>query len=308
MGGFGYIKNFVEKIQKVSKTDVLEELIYAAIKGFKKSCEEKVEKSLKNLQNELKPFREHYKKLVDLILRVYYDSFPGAAVYPHVNSIRKAIAEAIPEFSEEERSLLDDLLAKGPHCWDGCQLCVMMERGCNFLPFDQPFLVSERLLRSALEITSTMMRRPVSFSPLKRGIRKEFEGLLSAARYKIDLVSPWISPEIVEDLLRLYLERHLKVRIVTKIDPDNETQVRSIERLTQASKDYSPGFQAKVIDELHAKGMLVDDIMLLYGSFNFTISGLNANVENVTVDFSLRGAKKFRKEFDEIWRRAKPLA
>jgi len=308
MGGFGYIKNFVEKIQKVSKIDVLEELIYAAIKGFKKSCEEKVEKSLKNLQNELKPFREHYKKLVDLILRVYYDSFPGAAVYPHVNSIRKAIAEAIPEFSEEERSLLDDLLAKGPHCWDGCQLCVMMERGCNFLPFDQPFLVSERLLRSALEIISTMMRRPVSFSPLKRGVRKEFEGLLSAARSKIDLVSPWISPEIIEDLLRLYLERHLKVRIVTKIDPDNETQVRSIERLTQASKDYSPGFQAKVIDELHAKGMLVDDIMLLYGSFNFTISGLNANVENVTVDFSLRGAKKFREEFDELWRRAKPLA
>ena len=308
MGGLGYIKNFVDEIQKVSKTDILYELIYAAIKGFKKSCEEKVEKSLKNLRNELKPFRERYKELVDLILRVYYDSFPGTAIYPHVNSIRRAIAEAIPELAEEERSLLDDLLAKGPHCWDGCQLCVMMERGCNFLPFDQPFLVSERLLRSALEIILTMMRRPVSFSPLKKGIRKEFENLLSAARYKIDLVSPWISPEIVEDLLRLYLERHLKVRIVTKIDPDNETQVRSIKRLTQASKDYSPGFQAKVIDELHAKGMLVDDIMLLYGSFNFTISGLNANVENVSVDFSLRGAKKFRKEFDELWRKAKPLA
>ncbi|MCD6154743.1 MAG: hypothetical protein J7J22_03075 [Candidatus Verstraetearchaeota archaeon] len=308
MGGFGYIKNFVEEIQKVSRIDALEELIYAAIRGFRKSCEEKVEKNLKNLENELRPFRERYKELVDLILRVYYDSFPGTTVYPHVNSIRKAIAEAIPEFSEEERSLLDDLLAKGPHCWDGCQLCVMMERRCNFLPFDQPFLVSERLLRAALEIISTMMRRPVSLAPLKKGIRKEFEGLLSAARSKIDLVSPWISPEIVEDLLKLYLERHLKVRIVTKIDPDNETQVRSIERLTQASKDYSPGFQAKVIDELHAKGMLVDDIMLLYGSFNFTISGLNANVENVTVDFSLRGAKKFKEEFDELWRRAKPLA
>jgi len=92
------------------------------------------------------------------------------------------------------------------------------------------------------------------------------------------------------------------------MDPDNEMQARSIERLTQASKGYSPGFQAKVIDELHAKGMLVDDIMLLHGSFNFTISGLNANVENVTVDFSLRGAKKFKKEFDELWRKAKPLA
>lgn len=304
MGGFGYVRNFVEEIQKVSKTDMLEELINAALIGFRRSCEEKVEKNLKNLKNELKPFQDRYKELVNLILRAYHHSFSNTAVYPHVNSIRKAIAEAIPEFSEEERSLLDDLLAKGPHCWDGCQLCVMLERGCNFLPFDQPFLVSEKLVRAALEIISTMMRRPVSFSPLKRGIRKEFEDLLSAARAKIDLVSPWISPDIVEGLLRLHLERHLKVRIITKVDPNNETQIQSIEKLTHASKDYSPGFQAKTIDELHAKGMLVDDVMLLYGSFNFTISGLNANVENVTMDFSPTGVKKFSEEFNDLWAKA----
>jgi len=304
-GGFGYLRSFVEEIKNVSRADILEELIDAAAKSFKESCEEKVEKSLKNLENELKPFQDRYKNLVNLILRIYHDSFPDTGVYPHVNSIRKAIAEAIPEFSPEERSLLDDLLAKGPHCWDGCQLCVMMERGCNFLPFDQPFLVSERLLRASLDKILSMIREPVSFFPLKKGVKKEFEYLLSAARSKIDLVSPWISPEIVEDLLRLSRERYLKVRIITKIDPSNETQVQSIERLIQASKDSN--LQAKVIDELHAKGMLVDDIMLLYGSFNFTISGLSANVENVAVDFSLQGAKKFKEEFDELWKRAKPL-
>jgi hypothetical protein len=308
MGGFGYIKNFVEEIQKTSKTDVFEELIYAAIIGFRKSCEEKVEKSLNNLEKELKSFQDSYKKLVNLILKAYHDSFPNTAVYPHVNSIRKAIAEAIPELPEEERSLLDDLLAKGPHCWDGCQLCVMMERGCNFLPFDQPFLVSEKLLKAALEIILTMIRQPENFSPLKKGVRKEFESLLSAARSKIDLISPWISPEVVEYLFRLYLERHLKVRIITKIDLDNETQVQSIERLTKILRNYSPNFQAKVINELHAKGMLIDDIMLFYGSFNFTISGLSTNVENVTVDFSLLETKKFKEEFNELWSKAEPLA
>jgi len=308
IGGFGYIMNFIEEIQKTSKADALEGLIRVAITSFVRSCEERVEKSLKNLENELNPFQERCKKLVDLILKIYHNSFPGTSVYPHVNAIRKAITEVAPELSEEERSLLDDLLAKGPHCWDGCQLCVMMERGCNFLPFDQPFLVSEKLLRMALEKIADMIEQPISLFPLKRGIRKEFEDLLSAARSKIDLVSPWISPEIVEDLLQMCLKRHLEVRIVTKIDPNNETQVRSIEKLTQVSKKYAPSFQAKVIDELHAKGMLVDDVMLLYGSFNFTISGLEENVENITVDFSLQGAKKFKEEFNELWKRAKPLA
>ncbi|MEM2741954.1 MAG: phospholipase D family protein, partial [Nitrososphaeria archaeon] len=139
------------------------------------------------------------------------------------------------------------------------------------------------------------------------GIRKEFESLLSAARFKVDLVSPWISPEIVEDLFKLHLERHLRIRIITRRDPENAAQVRSLEILTQLSKDYSPSFQAKVMDELHAKGMLIDDVMLLYGSFNFTISGLNANVENVVIDFSLQGTKKFNEEFNELWKNAKSL-
>jgi|GEM_PF-1132292 len=307
MGGFGYIKNFIDEIQNFSRIDILEELIYAAIKSFRKSCEEKVVQNLRNLNNELKPFQEHYKELVNLILKIYYNSFPNTVIYPHINSIRKAIVEVIPEFSEEERSLLDELLAKGPHCWDGCQLCIMMERGCNFLPFDQPFLVSERLLRAALENILIMIKHPISFSPLKTGIRKNFEMLLSAARTKIDLVSPWISLEIIEDLLRLHREKHLKIRILTKIDPNNEMQIRSIERLTYLSKNYSPGFQTRVIEELHAKGMLVDDIMLLCGSFNFTISGLSTNVENVSLDFSLKGTKDFKIEFDELWRKAKPL-
>ena len=307
IGGFGYIKNFVEEIRVFSKTNIFEELIDAAVRALRKNCEERAEKSLKNLKNELKPFREYYKELVDLILRAYHNSFPDTLIYPHINSIRKGIAEVIPELSEEERSLLDDLLAKGPHCWDGCQLCVMMERGCNFLPLDQPFLVSERLLSIALEIILTVIKQPVTFSPLKRGIRKEFESLLSAARFKVDLVSPWISPEIVEDLFKLHLERHLRIRIITRRDPENAAQVRSLEILTQLSKDYSPSFQAKVMDELHAKGMLIDDVMLLYGSFNFTISGLNANVENVVIDFSLQGTKKFNEEFNELWKNAKSL-
>jgi phosphatidylserine/phosphatidylglycerophosphate/cardiolipin synthase-like enzyme len=53
--------------------------------------------------------------------------------------------------------------------------------------------------------------------------------------------------------------------------------------------------------------MLIDGVMLLTGSFNFTISGLTSNVENLTVDFSVKGTKIFRKKFDDIWEKSVPL-
>ncbi|MEM2468725.1 MAG: phospholipase D-like domain-containing protein [Candidatus Jordarchaeales archaeon] len=303
IGGFGYLKSFVERIQG---TNMLEELVSAALRGLSENCEDRVQKKLTNL-NKLDFFQRDCKRLVDLILKAYYNSFPNTMIYPHVNSIRKAIVKTLSGLSEEERSLLDDLLAKGPHCWDGCQLCVMMERGCTFLPFDQPFLVSERVLKAVLEKMLIMIKQPVCSFPLRKGVKKEFEEALSAAKSNIDLVSPWISPEIVENLVKLAEERDLKIRILTKIDPDNEVQVQSINRLTEASKKYSPLFQGRIMEELHAKGMLVDGVILLHGSFNFTISGLDSNVENLIIDCSLHGTKRFKEEFDELWRHAKPL-
>ena len=309
VGGFGYLKNFVESL-RTSKVDLLEELINTAALRF---CEKKSNESLKNLKEKFKQFQARYEELTGLILRAYHSSFPDTGVYPHVNSIRKAVAETkaaiefASGFSEEERSVLDDLLAIGPHCWDGCQLCVMLERECSFLPFDQPFLVSERLSRAALERISDMLKHPISSYPLKKGVRKEFESLLSMARDEIDLVSPWISPEIIESLLKLCHERHLKIRIITTPDFTNKVQAQSLEKLIEAVKRFSPSFQARAMEELHAKGMLVDNIILLHGSFNFTTSGLDANIENVILDFSSEGTKKFQKEFDELWEKARPL-
>jgi phosphatidylserine/phosphatidylglycerophosphate/cardiolipin synthase-like enzyme len=183
----------------------------------------------------------------------------------------------------------------------------MLERGCNFLPFDQPFLVSERLSRVALEKISDMIRNPVNPSHLRRGVRKEFENILSVAKDEIDLVSPWISPEVVDSLLKRSYEKHLRVRILTTADTTNKIQAQSLEKLVHATKENPRMFQVRTMEELHAKGMLVDNIILLYGSFNFTTSGLDVNIENVVLDFSINGTKKFQSTFEELWEKAKPL-
>jgi DNA-directed RNA polymerase subunit L len=303
VGGYGYLKNFVEEIKTHGKAEMLESLLDTAKTGFRELCERKVERNINTIERELGIFRDKHKELVDLILKAFTHTFDDLRLYPHVNSVRSAIA-SIKTLSNEERSLMDDFLGKGPHCWDGCQLCVMLERECSFLPFDQPFLVSEKLLRISLDVLCSMLRDPVSFSPLKKGVKEEFDTFISASENKIDLVSPWISPEIVELLTEVQIKKKLKIRLITTEDPFNEAQVKSLKQIRSVCKRYDPNFQARIMDKLHAKGMLVDDIMVLHGSFNFTLAGLNANVENVITDFSITGVMKFKTEFEDLWKKA----
>jgi len=310
IGGYGYLRNFVDEIQKSRKSDLLQELLIAAVESFTKNCEQRSIQKLEKLENELKAKASltASNRLIDNLIRAYRNSFPGTKIYPHVNSIRRAIVDKIPDLSEEERALLDDMLTSGPHCWDGCQLCVMLERGCTFLPFDQPFLVSERLVRASIEKMLDMLKKPVNSSSLRRGIRREFETFLASAELKIDLVSPWISKEIIDMLYRQAERNGLKVRIITKEDLTNRSQQESLEILARMNAQPRGFLQARVLEELHAKGMLVDDLMLLHGSFNFTISGLEEKIENITVDFSLEGVSEFKEKFEKLWREARPIA
>jgi phosphatidylserine/phosphatidylglycerophosphate/cardiolipin synthase-like enzyme len=183
----------------------------------------------------------------------------------------------------------------------------MVERECNFLPFDQPFLVSQRLLTNSLDILDSVLKNPISFSPLKRGLMKEYKTFLSVATNKIDVATPWISPEIVKDLIDLHVRKQIKIRIITKEDAKNETQVQSLDILKSATEKFSSDFKVRTVDELHAKGILVDDIMVLHGSFNLTLTGLNSNVENATMDCSILGSKKFAEEFDRLWEGSKEV-
>jgi len=307
VGGLGYLKSFEQEFKNKGK-DVLTEFLGSENQGVQKVlefCEKRSERAIRNLPTELNSFRTHDKVVNDLInaiLTAYTKSFDEAYVYPHVNSIRRAVIDAVT-ITPETRSLMDDLLGRGPHCWDGCQLCVMLERDCNYLPFDQPFLVTNRLTADIIKILKQMVDSPVQVFPLKIGVEKEFMRFVSAARHTIDLISPWLSPEIVKVLSEKAEENELNVRIITSRDTTNKVHEESL----RLFRDISSRIKVRIAQLLHAKGMLVDDVMLLTGSFNFTISGLTSNVENLTVDFSLQGSQYFKKEFEALWTESQPL-
>lgn len=306
IGGLGYLKSFSKDLYETEGGILIEML--QNFSEILNHCNEKVNKNLELFSLELQKYvtevGEKGEEIINIIVKAYESTFPDIGLYPHINSIRRALVNVV-EINPEIRSLLDDLLEKGPHCWDGCQLCVMLERGCNFLPFDQPFLVSNRLLRDSIKILQEMLSSPVNLIPLKVGVKKEFDRFLQSARSNVDLISPWLSPEIIAQLIDLHDKRGVSIRIITSNDFENESHLKSLKLLSDVSSRSE--ISTRVLKLLHAKGMFVDKVMLLYGSFNFTISGLNSNVENLVIDCSSEGAKNFSKEFQKLWEQAMPL-
>jgi hypothetical protein len=307
VGGLGYLKSFAQDLADPSKNIITEFLGFEnqGIQAVLDFCEKRSNQAMKNLPKELNHFRKNEQdvnNLVDAILAAYTRSFNDPHVYPHVNSIRRVLVDSLT-MSSKTRDLMDDLLSRAPHCWDGCQLCVMLERGCNYPPFDQPFLVTSRLTADIVRIIEQMVGSPTQVFPLKVGVDKEFQRFLLAARYTVDLISPWLSPEIVRVLTDKSKENDLYIRIITTRDMTNKVHEESIRILREAHNLID----TRISQQFHAKGMLVDSVMLLTGSFNFTTSGINSNVENLTVDFSLQGTKNFRRKFDAIWAESIPL-
>jgi hypothetical protein len=306
-GGYGYLKNFVSKLRSGDRS-VLEFLLKSSADTFLKSCEERVTRNLKILDRELSSYRSQYAQIVSAILNAYENTFCGTELFPHLNSIRRGIGVNV-RIPESARPLLDDFLERGAHCWDGCQLCVMLERECTFMPFDQPFLISERLLRATLDMIGKSLVNPVVNYPLNsNGVMEQFKKISEMATMKIDIVSPWLSSDIIQPIISLQQKKQLFIRFLTKEDKANEVQVKSIALLKELSNQYDPYVQTRIASgQLHAKGMVVDGIVALHGSFNFTNMGLKANVENVTIDFSNEGSSKFLDRFNELWQTSIPL-
>jgi len=151
-----------------------------------------------------------------------------------------------------------------------------------------------------------MIAQPKISAPLRKGVMREFESFVRSAQNQIDMATPWISPEVVNKLAELAAEKQLRVRLITKEDPQNETQIKSVERLRELQNKL-PSLETRLSQELHAKGMLVDKIMLIDGSFNFTLSGLTSNVENLEEDFSVNGCTRFLEQFEALWEKADRL-
>ncbi|KXB07101.1 hypothetical protein AKJ52_00975, partial [candidate division MSBL1 archaeon SCGC-AAA382C18] len=289
-----------------------EKILYNLLEKFINHIgKHKEESSIKYsyLSDNLEKFGDRHEELVNIVKEGYESTFPKISLYPHPNSIRRALIDRIGSLDDEAHGILDDIFQEAPTCWDGCQICVIDETNCNFLPFDQPYLVSNRLLFKAGREILSAIDNPVISSDLQEGAKEEYTSFIDFASDTVDLITPWISPKIIEDLIDIHDKKNIRIKVITKEDLDNETQIKSIEKLSEICS-ISPSFNCKLVDELHAKGMAIDGISVLKGSFNFTWSGLNSNIENIIQDFSVEGANEFQERFEKLWNgeKTKPIS
>jgi hypothetical protein len=119
------------------------------------------------------------------------------------------------------------------------------------------------------------------------------------ARESVWVISPWLAKDYVERLASLSQEG-IKVRIITS---HNDFNVESIEIL-KASENKNLKFL--ILDKektafIHAKIYVVDNKYGLSGSANLTFSGLNSNVENLSIAETNEEVQKIRYEFMDLW-------
>lgn len=306
VGGLGYIKTLAQSI----KMDHQE---YRRFHRHLRSILDAYERHSQFIMNRrkvmtanLSSFRSHHSHLVDVINNVYRIA-EKMDVYPHVNSLREILANEV--VSDEDRTRLDDILSYTPLCWDGCQLCVILEHGCSFITYDQPFLISLRLTIRGLKEMVNGLEDPKLLLHFIKGVKDIFYGFLNTARSHIYITTPWISKNIVKDLLGK-AGTGVTIKLLVSDDTNNDANKESLDYLRQTIHEHH---QLEVrlcsLSEIfiHAKGVMVDDCMLLEGSFNLTNRGLEENVENITISFSPHDALDFARGFNQQWNSGKTL-
>jgi HKD family nuclease len=301
VGGLGYLKGLAQAL-KTDKNEYFEftRILDDQLRSLEKHSHQ-TQRNISNIRQSLERYSS--RELADSLLRIYDSRNIG--IYPHVNAARETVAEARQGLTEEEEAELDDMLSHAPLCWDGCQLCVVAERGCTFLPYDQPFLVAVSPVIAISKVILESMKSPTINLHFRRGVTDVFNSFLNSSRSSIEVSTPWISTDSV-DLLLNCARRGVAVRVLTSADKSLESHKLALDRL---AKIASTQFTTKIADFafVHSKGMLVDDCMVLSGSFNLTRNGLESNIENLTIDYSVEGSHDFKEGFEELWAKSQNL-
>lgn len=127
----------------------------------------------------------------------------------------------------------------------------------------------------------------------------KFLSLLADARLKVDLCIYTFTQTILADILIGLYKEGVQVRIITDCSEDEATssQLERLGRVGIPIKSNKRGTGAL----MHHKFVVIDDRLLLSGSFNWTNKAVVSNYEAVLVTTTNEFVHPFRAEFDEMW-------
>lgn len=123
--------------------------------------------------------------------------------------------------------------------------------------------------------------------------------VLWSARESVWIISPWLGKDYAEQLASLS-QKGIEVRIITGYDDINADSIE----ILKASQNKN--LKLLVLDKekaafIHAKIYVVDNKYGVSGSANFTYSGLNSSIENLSIAETRDEVQKIRNDFMNLW-------
>ena len=242
------------------------------------------------------------KEVIDEVKEIFkaWKDSPLSHTFPNHLAIRTHLSYKygkIISLDTNKRQTFKELISELPLCWDGCNMCVGMEKGCMFGPYDQPFFISRKLATKFLETAEQWMGEEsfIITNVDQKNLDKVFLDLIGLAESEIKIATPWISKEVVYALVKIK-ERGVKVKIACLDDETNKGAIQEAE-----SKGITV-IRIPKSDEglMHAKLLIIDNSIALSGSSNFTESGLKKNVEIDNLTINPKQVEEHIKLFNEL--------
>jgi hypothetical protein len=193
-----------------------------------------------------------------------------------------------------------ELLSVTPVCMDGCNYCVLLERGC-FKLLDQLITTSRSLFHDVFtKLYDNIEKSLKKFNEILSRPSDEraelFFKFLRLASKSIKVVTYVIDRYAAERLAELKASKNVDIMVVT----DSKSLSGDILHLLTAS-----GIQVRTMPNIHAKIYIVDDAIALIGSANLTKKALAENYENIELKTNPDEVKRLADNFVEIWNNAR---
>ncbi len=321
--GLGFIEQLYKMVRTSPERNLLSLIIDPALqmlvdsKSGKDLCllyHESIKQRDRNLvaslcrsSQELDQIRRHLQYLVhewNKNVNTYFPSdFMRLLLYRYLGRVDQDLRRKLNMDAFLRSAIPQIYNVEAPFCWDSCQRCVRLKKAYLLSPIDQIFYTSKSLTIGLLKALSDILK-PGKNSSIRTGcgLGHSVLNLMKHANSEIRIMSPWISPDIVRQLINLALEKGLKIRIITHPPKRGEPKphIQAIQILKKASKRLDK-IKVKYDEKVHAKVIIIDDKLLITGSMNLTKRGTEINIESITVCRNKAEIYTTIADYEKLW-------
>ena len=127
---------------------------------------------------------------------------------------------------------------------------------------------------------------------------------ISKAEESISIVGPWMDAYFARTVINSLIYKELQLKFIVRVD-DGVIDKKTLSALHLAHENLS-NFQARALENLHSKIILLDQKIFFLGSANWYWYSLNYGIE-VAVKGEIEVIPNLISEVDKYWKKSSPV-